>query len=292
MAVRENRWLPISGSWLPLGAERTNRFEVGMLVAYEYAVWRVIDIEPRPRELWSESDIAFLESRPNPSPYLYPHTVTIRPLFEEKKPFPDRSKDLHFKAGGSGGVHLYVYPNEHYPVCAECGDPMPCRGEMAREVAAFAAERMERYATEGVCPECQEPARKGQQRITFDENLVVPLGPPVTFHLSGSCRGAAIEYEKRWVARNTKKRRPKLYDPKNLPKVGLGGVIHASAKEGPRSMMRITGRGGRPKCRCGCGKRATHLGLANGVTLTGGCEQYVRWWVEHGYEGPPKERWL
>ena len=35
----------------------------------------------------------------------------------------------------------------------------------------------------------------------------------------------------------------------------------------------------RRRCTCGCEQRATHLGMANGVCLTMGCELYVRRWV-------------
>lgn len=35
----------------------------------------------------------------------------------------------------------------------------------------------------------------------------------------------------------------------------------------------------RRRCHCGCGKRATHLGCANGMALTVGCEWYVRRWI-------------
>jgi hypothetical protein len=38
----------------------------------------------------------------------------------------------------------------------------------------------------------------------------------------------------------------------------------------------------RRRCSCGCKNRATHLGMANGVALTSGCELYVRRWVRDG----------
>ena len=44
----------------------------------------------------------------------------------------------------------------------------------------------------------------------------------------------------------------------------------------------IVGRKGRRKCRCGCGGRRTHMGMANGVALTGGCELSMRRWVRDG----------
>lgn len=36
----------------------------------------------------------------------------------------------------------------------------------------------------------------------------------------------------------------------------------------------------RKRCSCGCGKRATHIGLANGVAMMSGCEMKVRRWAK------------
>lgn len=38
----------------------------------------------------------------------------------------------------------------------------------------------------------------------------------------------------------------------------------------------------RRKCRCGCDRRATHMGMVNGVGLVTGCELRVRRWVKTG----------
>lgn len=38
----------------------------------------------------------------------------------------------------------------------------------------------------------------------------------------------------------------------------------------------------RRRCRCGCRKRATHHGMANGVGLATGCELSIRRWVRDG----------
>lgn len=38
----------------------------------------------------------------------------------------------------------------------------------------------------------------------------------------------------------------------------------------------------RRRCSCGCGGRATHSGMANGVCLVGGCEMGVARWVKTG----------
>lgn len=53
----------------------------------------------------------------------------------------------------------------------------------------------------------------------------------------------------------------------------------ASAIEHVRYIQAIVGRRGRRKCYCGCNRRATHLGMANGIALAHGCEMAMRRWV-------------
>ena len=36
------------------------------------------------------------------------------------------------------------------------------------------------------------------------------------------------------------------------------------------------------RCRCGCDRRASHLGLADGLCMMSGCELTVRRWVRDG----------
>lgn len=38
----------------------------------------------------------------------------------------------------------------------------------------------------------------------------------------------------------------------------------------------------RRRCHCGCKRRASHLGMANGVALMSGCELSVMRWVKEG----------
>lgn len=54
------------------------------------------------------------------------------------------------------------------------------------------------------------------------------------------------------------------------------GSIH-----GHRSMKAVQPQS-RRRCHCGCRKRASHLGLGDGVALMMGCELYVRRWVRDG----------
>jgi hypothetical protein len=43
----------------------------------------------------------------------------------------------------------------------------------------------------------------------------------------------------------------------------------------------------RRRCHCGCKRRATHMGMANGVALTTACELAVRRWVKTGHTKAP-----
>jgi hypothetical protein len=63
-----------------------------------------------------------------------------------------------------------------------------------------------------------------------------------------------------------------------------GWGFHSNGMEHVRYIQPIpgSGPGGRRKCRCGCGRRATHLGMANGLALTHGCEMKMRRWVRDG----------
>jgi hypothetical protein len=53
----------------------------------------------------------------------------------------------------------------------------------------------------------------------------------------------------------------------------------AAAIEHVRYAEPVTGRG-RRKCHCGCGRSASHRGMANGICLTTGCELSIRRWVK------------
>lgn len=48
--------------------------------------------------------------------------------------------------------------------------------------------------------------------------------------------------------------------------------------------MQNTDSGSRKKCHCGCGKKATKLGMANGVCLSIGCDLYIRRWIRDGVD--------
>lgn len=58
---------------------------------------------------------------------------------------------------------------------------------------------------------------------------------------------------------------------------------HGSAIAHQRYMEVVSPRS-RRRCHCGCRKRASRRGMANGVALTTGCEMYIRRWVRDGVQ--------
>ena len=84
---------------------------------------------------------------------------------------------------------------EHYAVCHKCGEIPPCSEVWTEWVVAEHAKQDARYDTEGICPSCQEPVTGRQKSHRFEDNLRVPLGPPVTFHARSRCLGGAIAYD-------------------------------------------------------------------------------------------------
>jgi hypothetical protein len=59
---------------------------------------------------------------------------------------------------------------------------------------------------------------------------------------------------------------------------GHDGGGWASATEHLRAAVPIPPHS-RRRCSCGCGRRATHAGVANGFAMMSGCELEVRRWV-------------
>lgn len=91
------------------------------------------------------------------------------------------------------------YPDRHYPVCADCGEPTPCRERTLDRLTAQATAAEARFGTEGVCPACQNIVTTTEQSMHYPDNVVVPFGPPVTFHWRAQCRNAAVEYDTAWA---------------------------------------------------------------------------------------------
>lgn len=183
--------------WHPLGAvaQRGNP-EIGALVAVDHAVYRVREIRPKPGVDWDEQAVEYVKHYGTKAA---PVNVIVRPARIAGDDPKLRGKDIHLRAY-SQLTRWWVYPHEHYPICSGCGEPMPCRETLAIEASARAAKFMGRYELPGVCPACGSPVTKRQGFRTFDENLYVPLGPPVTFHAGRrACWDGLVDYEEAWV---------------------------------------------------------------------------------------------
>lgn len=187
------RWHPDGTK--PIG--NADKLEPGMLVPFEHQVYRVVEVRRR-----NDDEL----DRPEYLRRIY--AVVLRPI--EITSDDPRARDHDRHRGSRKHQIWYIYPNEHYPICATCHEPTPCRDQMAEKHAARGAEEFSRYTMAGVCPACQEPVTKRQKSMTWEDNAVVPGGPPVTFHMRYTCRGYARSYEQQWIQLDPERRKAVL----------------------------------------------------------------------------------
>jgi len=63
-----------------------------------------------------------------------------------------------------------------------------------------------------------------------------------------------------------------------------GGCGQTGKVSDPRHVEPLPSRlRNRSRCSCGCGGKQTHVGKANGLALTSGCELSIRRWVRDGW---------
>lgn len=175
------------GYWSPNDVNNQKPIEKGVLVAWDFKPWRVVDFhkDEEPRDS-------------NEPGYDY-WVIILRPDGIDMDQTA-HSKDLHLR----GPVPNYQKRNplgnhfdrlhEHYGLCVHCNELLPCRDRMAERAAERVSQNASRYETPGVCPHCLEPVTHRQDRETFP-NVYVPLGPDVTFHAGRkACRRAMNDY--------------------------------------------------------------------------------------------------
>jgi hypothetical protein len=187
--------------WRPLGTDNERRPEAGRIVAWRHMAWRVVECAPVPEADWSQKDRETVATyKPGWRAEYAPWTVVIRPAAITGDDPRGRDSDVHLRVPAGWHYGFDTYPDEHYPVCAQCGEPVPCRETKARELTEAASRKADRYSLPGVCPACQEMITARQKVLTFGENLYVPFGPEVTFHVGRrDCCHSAAEYEKKWA---------------------------------------------------------------------------------------------
>ena len=182
--------IPVQLQWKPYGAAlRTTRPAPGQIVGHDHAAWWVDEVAPIGPVDWTE-DEASLVSRVGGR--AEPVSLMLVQLA------PRRGEQLLLRFQPTADA-LHVYVDEHVPVCLECGDPAPCRDRTAKRLAEWEMRNAEPYTVPGMCPACREPVTGRQRRLEFD-NVVVPGGPPVTFHARGQCRAQAASYEQHAAA--------------------------------------------------------------------------------------------
>lgn len=164
------------GYWFPRDIDHAAEVEPGRIVAYQYQPWRLISKTPDKRP----------EAAATGRRWIY----VLRPV-DVDPTVAAHTKDRHFSGDG---YRAFPVLREHYGLCVHCQELLPCRASIAAEMAAREAKQMSLYETPGVCPACQEPVTHRQESETFP-NVMVPLGPPVTFHAGRrKCRYAMEDY--------------------------------------------------------------------------------------------------
>lgn len=217
--------------WRPLGTKDAQLPRVGDLIAWRHEVWRVLEITLAAEVDWSDDERMFMSRiTPEVRDQYAPKHVIVRPARITGTDVRDRDWDVSLRARPGTFRAWRVYPDEHYPVCAQCHEPMPCREEMGRREGEKAMRQVNRYSTPGVCPACNEPITSRQRLLmSFEDNIEVPGGAPVTFHLRAECRGGAIRYEQRWAAADPGNRHTTLSCPGHLQRHSYG----TECSEGP-----------------------------------------------------------
>lgn len=188
----------MSYRWTPLGARElgTNLPQPGTLVALRHTVYRTVRFDEIPECMWTKEDHDAWDQR-RKRPFLL-----VADGLRDGVRYEIRGRaNTNFRTGQLV-LELHAYPSEHFPMCSECSEPMPCRADLRREATEAAVERemrvWARFSKPGACPRCGEEVRPRQQSETWP-NIKVPGGPDVTFHVGrDDCAEAAARYDRQW----------------------------------------------------------------------------------------------
>lgn len=214
--------------WRPTGARNTNydrRPKVGSLIPQAHAVWRVVAVEAV--EL-NDDDRDHWESAGSPSL----ETWTQRPYQVRVEHVGGVAPKRITKSGTyvlvvrSGQIKFWPsYPNNRWPQCSCCGEPMPCTAELTDRVVDASMAKVAKMQSRmpGTCWGCGDPITNRQQALRYvGDNVDLPGGLQAVFHLKKSCHGYAVSYEERWLAADHSRKRILTY-----PKCSGGLFSHA-----------------------------------------------------------------
>lgn len=209
----------LTDRWWPEHTTRTVRPEVGRLIALEHGVFEVLqlaypDLADDDVEVWKSAGCPEVEKWHGRPLRLWLRLVGGVWLRDPKHLAADRECSLTYPASRIGPTFHVYPPSGRWPKCSCCGEPMPCRAELADRQVAAAAARLDDLASRmaGCCWACREPITSRQQAVTYDgDNLDLPGGPPVRFHLRRQCWGSATAYENRWIVADRARQRILTY---------------------------------------------------------------------------------
>lgn len=205
------RWLPERATYhrgLP---------EIGWLIASAHTVFRIARVE-----LLDDGETLRVWVN---------HVGGVRPAEPRGHVPPDGQYRFSVPLADAG---WYVYPKTgRWPMCGCCGEPMPCRAELEDRAAKAASAKLDELMSRmpGCCWACGEPITSRQQGVTYPgDNLDLPGGQQVRFHLRRACWSSAAAYEDRWLSEDPSRKRIITYPdcPGTL-------VVHADGSSECRS---------------------------------------------------------
>jgi hypothetical protein len=265
-ALDPNQWKPsydnIQNGRLPAEGDH---------IAWRYAAWAVVESRPIPdadlpdgqlQELHRHIDAHLPAYRDRVRERAWPRRLVLRhhsgPLLlspdEPVQRLHDGTVTVHSRTKPYGNDKLPVLTNP-YRTCSCHGHIWPCQDVDRDTLARHQTQRMDTLmagAQPGVCQACRQPITARQKTVTYPgEHLDLPGGPPPTFHTRDRCRGAAVDYEVRWIAADLRRERILSY-----PKCPGLLLVHA---DGASECVPTTGWDGRPALpQPDCMGHATH----------------------------------
>ena len=282
----------------------------GEVVAYKWAAWEVTHVaDAMPT---AEEDEKLRAYKPEFRAGHGPYRLTLRRRHGPKHPQENDRGEVALRVPAGSLYRWDKYRSGRVPLCSCCGDPWPCRANLAEQTAAASARQTDelgRRAEVGACFGCGEPITTRQRVIRYPdaENVRVLLAAAPVFHERKSCRQFVVEYERerarrlpdaapvvdvrsgallRWNDGTEVPIDPESYHAAVLRAIALDGVEpredgrlpRSADARGRRDMWRRRGGG-----KCSCGQMAAWVGGNRAVGLMSGCRACVADWVEHGY---------
>jgi hypothetical protein len=174
-------------SWRPPfeSVVRSGQLDVGMIVGWDWAAWEITHLSPM-----VEPDDKGRDTH-----------ATLHRLHGPKHRNENKFGDLAVSFTKRRTWDIHVYRDGRVWLCSCCGDPAPCRMQVAEESSRLAAEvfedRLNRMGT-GICYACGEVITARQERVTFPgEHADFPGRSGPTFHTRRKCASERYAYARR-----------------------------------------------------------------------------------------------